>query len=97
LECVNETIGTGFKASRDAEVNSGQWYRVRVSVRGSRLQCFLDEELLFDLTDQNHLRGAVGFRTWETNVRFRNIKVTAPDGSALWEGEPELDAIGDGP
>jgi hypothetical protein len=93
LWSVNEGVGTGLKESRNAGVNADEWHRVRVSVRGQRCQCFLDDELLFDFTDPNHLRGAVGFRTWATKVRLRNIKVTAPDGKVLWEGVPELDAI----
>jgi eukaryotic-like serine/threonine-protein kinase len=90
---VNEGVAAEFKGSRNSGVNANQWCQIRVSVRGPRCQCFLDNELLFDLTDRDHLRGAVGFRTWETKVRFRNIRVTAPDGKVLWEGVPELDAI----
>ncbi len=90
---VNEGVFTEFKGWRNAGVNANQWYQVRVSVRGSHCQCFLDEQLLFDFTDQNHLRGAVGVSTYETKVRFRNIKVTALDGKVLWGGVPELDAL----
>jgi hypothetical protein len=90
---VNEHVWKEYKESRDAGVNANQWYKVRVSVRGPRCQCFLDEELLFDFTDRDHLRGAVGFRTWATKVRFRNIRVTSPDGRILWEGVPDLDAL----
>jgi serine/threonine protein kinase len=92
-QIVTEQRGTGFKESRDAGVNADQWYQVRVSVRGPRCQCFLDEQLIFDFSDNTHLRGAVGFRTWMTKVRFRDIKVTDPDGKVLWEGPPELDAL----
>jgi eukaryotic-like serine/threonine-protein kinase len=88
---VNENLcPKELQGSRNASVNTDQWHQVRASVRGSRYQCFFDEELLFDFTDRDHLRGAVGFRTWQTKVRFRNIKVTAPDGKVLWEGVPDL-------
>jgi hypothetical protein len=90
---MTEGRGTGFKESRDAGVNANQWYQVRVSVRGQRCQCFLDEQLIFDFTDNTHLRGAVGFRTWATKVRFRDIKVTDPEGKVLWKDPPELDAV----
>jgi Domain of Unknown Function (DUF1080) len=93
---LNENVGTPLKQSRNAGVNANEWHKVRVSVRGSRCQCFLDDIRLFDFTDQNHLRGAVGFRTWATKARFRNIKVTAPDGRVLWEGVPELNAANAG-
>jgi hypothetical protein len=55
-----------------------------------------DDEAIFDFTDQNHLRGAVGFSTYETKVRFHNIRVTASDGKVLWEGVPKLDAMEQG-
>jgi hypothetical protein len=90
---LRENVGTGLKQSRNAGVNANEWHKVRVGVRGQRCQCFLDEELLFDFTDQMQARGAVGFRTWATSARFRNIKVTAPDGKVLWEGVPELDTL----
>jgi len=93
---LNENAGTGLKQLRNAGVNANQWYQVRVSVRGPRCQCFLDNQLLFDFTDQIRLRGAVGFRIWATKVRFRNIRVTAPDGKVLWEGVPTLDAVESG-
>jgi serine/threonine protein kinase len=93
---LNENVGTPLKQSRNAGVNANEWHKVRVSVRGSRCQCFLDDMLLFNFTDQNHLRGAVGFRTWATKARFRNIQVTAPDGRVLWEGVPELNAANAG-
>jgi hypothetical protein len=93
---VNEGVFTEFKGWRDARVNANQWYRVRVSVRGPRCQSFGDDKLILDFTDQNHLRGAVGLVTVETKARFRNIKVTAPDGKVLWKGVPELDAVGSG-
>jgi hypothetical protein len=78
---------------QNAGVNAGQWYDVRVSARGPRCQCFLDGELIFEFDDNTQLRGAVGFRTWATKVRFRDIKVTDPEGKVLWEGPPELDSL----
>jgi len=95
---VNENVFADFKGWRDAGVDANKWYPVRVSVRGPRCQCFLDNEPepIFDFIDRNHLRGAVGFLTWETKVRFRNIKVTDPDGKVLWERVPKLDAIESG-
>jgi hypothetical protein len=32
----------------------------------------------------------VGLRTWFSSYRFKNLKVTAPDGTILLEGLPEL-------
>jgi hypothetical protein len=96
-QIFSEGRWTGFKETRDAGVNADQWYDVRVSVRGPHCQCFLDGELIFEFDDNTHLRGAVGFRTWATKVRFRDIKVTDPEGKVLWERPPELPAAKPGP
>jgi hypothetical protein len=76
----------------DGAVQSNRWYRLLVKVRDQHIQGFLDRANIFDFTDKNdrHPRGRVGLRTWAGVVRFRNIKVTSPDGKVLWEGLPDL-------
>jgi hypothetical protein len=69
---------------------SDRWHDVRVSVRGDRIQCFLDGQRTFDVSDSLHPYGNVYLRSWNVPCRFRDIKVTAPDGKVLWEGLPEL-------
>jgi hypothetical protein len=69
---------------------ANKWHKVLLKVRGQHIQGFQDGKLILDLSRQECPRGAVGVRTWETEVRFRNLKVTAPDGKVLWEGLPEL-------
>jgi serine/threonine protein kinase len=74
---------------------NGIWYTVRVRVRGNLIQCFLkdgDKELLlFNFEDDgSHPKGRVGLRTSYAAFRFKNIRVTAPDGKVLWEGVPDL-------
>jgi eukaryotic-like serine/threonine-protein kinase len=71
-------------------VQSNQWYTMLVKVRGQHCQGFLDGQCVLDFQDGRHLQGRVGLRTFRTTVRFRNIKVTAPDGKLLWEGMPDL-------
>jgi serine/threonine protein kinase len=66
------------------------WYTARVRVRGDRVQCYLNEELQLDFRMGDNPAGCVGLRTWEAAYRFRNIKVTAPDGKVLLEGLPDL-------
>jgi len=73
-----------------SDLASDRWHDVRISVRGNRIQCFLDGQQTFDVADSVHPYGSVGLRAWSTTCRFRDIKVTAPDGKVLWEGLPEL-------
>jgi hypothetical protein len=68
----------------------GRWYRVRVEVRGEHFRCLLDGKPILEATDGQHARGCVGLRSWDTANRFRNLKVTDPQGKVLWEGLPTL-------
>lgn len=66
------------------------WERVRVSVVGDKIQCFLNDEMIREEKDARFPQGGVGLQTWEAAVRFRNFVVTAPDGTILWEGFPVI-------
>jgi hypothetical protein len=63
---------------------------MHVRVRGNHFQCFFNDSKIFDFKSDEHPAGCVGLRTWASHYRFRNIKVTAPDGKVLLEGLPDL-------
>jgi serine/threonine protein kinase len=67
-----------------------EWYKVKISLRGQRIRVDLDDHLVFDLMDELHHEGLVSLHCYDSAARFRNIKVTAPDGTVLWEGPPDL-------
>ena len=76
-----------------------RWYRARVSVRRNHIVCTLHDdqgnEPVHLNADYDRLpSGQVGLVTGRSSYRFRNIKVTAPDGKILWEMPP---AIGESP
>src|SRR5207245_8337726 len=75
---------------RGGGISRGEWYDVRIEVRGDRFRCFLNSELLFTSQDERFQSGRVGLRPWGSASRFKDIKVTAPDGTLLWNGLPEL-------
>ncbi len=85
-----QRIATAQQSSR---IEEGRWYRIRVRCEGRRMQAWLDDQLLIDFEDNSpsaHLNGRVGIGTWMTKARFRNLKVTALDGTVLWEGLPDV-------
>ena len=45
---------------------------------------------VFAFVDALHPAGRVGLSTWGGSVRFRDLKVTAPDGRVLFSGPPPL-------
>lgn len=63
-----------------------KWHDVRLEVRGHHVRCFLDGVLQFDGDESRFDHGRIGLATWEAAVRFRDLHVTAPDGSRLWSG-----------
>ncbi|TWT39507.1 protein kinase domain-containing protein [Blastopirellula retiformator] len=67
-----------------------RWYSQKVEVRGNHIRCFVDGKLLFDCRDDSHPRGMIGLGTQNTPTRWRNLKVTAPDGTVLWSGFPDV-------
>jgi hypothetical protein len=67
-----------------------RWYKVKISLRGPNICIELDDHLLFAVTNESKQKGGVQLRGSDCAVRFRNIKVTAPDGTKLWEGPPDL-------
>jgi hypothetical protein len=68
----------------------GRWYKVKIEVRGPRIRCWGDGTNHFAYSDESFLKGMIGLGTGNSPVRWRNLKVTATDGSILWEGFPDL-------
>ena len=77
------------------KINNQKWYTAKVSVRGSRCQCFLGngktDVKVLDVNDARYAKGAVVLRTIRSQYRFKDIKVVAADGRTLWEGPPRID------
>jgi hypothetical protein len=70
----------------------GRWYKLEVRVRGKSVECLLDRTSIFTTDHGRHSAGRIGIRTYGTQARFRDLKVTDPSGTALFEGLPDLPA-----
>ena len=76
-----------------SRVVNHKWYRAGVSVHRNHIVCTLhddgeNEVVHIEAEDDRHPSGQVGLDTWGGSWRFKNIKVTAPDGKTLWEMPP---------
>lgn len=67
-----------------------EWHTVKVTLRGPHIRVELDGQEIFNTTDDYCQKGSVSLSCTGSPGRFRNIKVTAPDGTILWEGLPDL-------
>jgi len=77
--------------SKPGTIQPLEWYKLKISLRGPSIRIELDDHVLFNCTDNLSQRGLVVLRCYSSGGgRFRNIKVTAPDGAVLWEGPPDL-------
>ncbi len=65
------------------------------ALRRSHIECTLydgtNRFVRLEANDDDHPSGQVGFGTYQSSYRFRNIRVTAPDGKLLWDGLPAIE------
>ncbi|MBI3821508.1 MAG: DUF1080 domain-containing protein, partial [Planctomycetes bacterium] len=83
---------TNTKDIKDKPLQANVWYLVKMSVRGDKGECYFDGVKIFDFKADKHAAGAVGLSPLGSRYRFKNIRVTAPDGTVLLEGMPDLAA-----
>jgi hypothetical protein len=82
--------GASVIQSIPGSIRPREWYKVKISLRGQRIHILLDDHVLFECAEDFSQKGNVSLRFYNSAGRFRNIKVTAPDGTVLWEGPPDL-------
>jgi hypothetical protein len=92
---IEESLGNGRwrpieLGSKPDTIRRLEWHKLKISLRGPRVRIELDDHLLFAPTYEFSQKGGLQLRGDDCAVRFRNIKVAAPDGTVLWEGPPDL-------
>jgi hypothetical protein len=73
----------GFPRVRGS-IKNGTWYRIGVKVAGSSIKCYLNGKLIHTATNHRHKTGGIGLGSWSTQVQFKNIRVTTPEGKMLY-------------
>ena len=66
------------------------WYKIDIKLRGPNIQVLIDDQEIFNVNDEHHRKGYVGLLTYYSRIKWRNLKVTTPEGEILWEGFPEI-------
>ena len=89
---IEGTSNTRLRERRTAALIADRWYKMEVRLRGDHYRGFLDGEPAFDFKTSKNPEGGVGVRSWRTATKFRNFRVTDPNGKLLFEGLPELPA-----
>jgi len=85
-----ERIDNGMKSDVSTrvpgQVETGRWYDVRIVVEGFRIRCYLDQELIHDVTYPQSDHGGIGLGTWNTQAAYSNIAVRAA-GQTLYQSD----------
>jgi hypothetical protein len=61
------------------EYTTARYYKLRVENDGPRMRAFIDGKLVIEASDNESLAGKIGL-TATVPARFRQVRVTAPDG-----------------
>lgn len=67
-----------------------EWNTVRIEVRGTHAKTYVDGEPQLAADTPVHSQGMIGVGIGKGRARFRNIKVTEPNGETLWDGIPSI-------
>lgn len=83
-------IAGNMQGQTAMDIEPDVWYKFRLEVVGDRFDCYLDDELMFELEDpqKTYMYGRVGFRMWNSHARYDNLSITGPGipGSAVSSG-----------
>jgi alpha-N-arabinofuranosidase len=76
-------------ATKEQVNESQQWHKLRIESRGTKVAVFWDGKVVvshdgLEMADRNFLTFWVNY----TEATYRNIKLTATDGTVLFEGTP---------
>ncbi|MBL7219772.1 MAG: DUF1080 domain-containing protein [Phycisphaerae bacterium] len=87
----------GFPKVRGS-IKNGKWYRIGIEVKGPSIKCYLNGKLIHTATNYSHKAGGIGLGSWSTQVQYKNIRVTTPDGKMLYrtrrvEHSPDMDSF----
>ncbi len=85
-----ERMDDGLKAiispAVPASVVLNHWYDVRIEVNGSEIKCYLDGQLIHDVSYAATKHGGIGLGTWNTQSEYTNLNVSAL-GQTLYQSD----------
>lgn len=77
--------GGSIIAEKQGSIESNRWYDIKVVVEDSSIKCFLNGQLIHDITDNKVNSGGIGLGTWITKAEFKDIKINSLGEEILYE------------
>lgn len=74
---INGSMSTLKEINLPFNVALDTLYRLKVSAYGDIISFYLDDSLIWQLTDSTFSKGQIGFQTYKTHARFDNIMVSS--------------------
>ena len=65
-------------------VETGRWYQIKIVAKGNHYQFFLDDECKLEVDIDGYPTGSIGLGSIGTQVEYKDITVTDPDGWPLY-------------
>jgi len=98
LEALARGRKRGSFPKAGGSIKNGKWYRVTVKVKGPSIKCYLNGRLIHDVRNYLHKAGGIGLGSWNTQVQYRNIRVSTPNGKMLYrtkraDHSPDMDSF----
>ena len=73
-------VADNMQGQEKIEIEPDTWYKFRLEVVGNKFNCYLDDKLIFKLSDSKdtYSWGRVGFRMWNSHARYDNLDIRGP-------------------
>ena len=62
-------------ARADIDIKTGRNYKLKVNVKGDRIQFFVDSRMVLETTDSDYATGFAGVRVVDVAAAFDDIKI----------------------
>jgi len=80
-------VAGNMQGQTKVDIDPDTWYEFKLEVVGKKFDCYLDDELMFELEDpkDTYSWGRIGFRMWNSHARYDDLEIKGPGipGSAV--------------
>ncbi len=69
-------------AQTTVPLSNGEWYQLRIEMRGNTITAYLDCDQILEVIDFNmHPSGGIGVRTYQSRTYYDDVRIYVVSGS----------------